>query len=296
MIKHYCLAIGLLFTLAGMSQELSFEELGSEPALCRLYSYQNGGGVVYASATGGTPDYTYSWEELATGDTYSGTVWGGRNPGNYEITVTDAMGNEISETIVLDSLNVIANFHAFSDDLMEVPGGYVGFAPDTIGFVNTSENFVGPIEPDPDTNFFWNLDHPTDSWLIVNDFSTQYKGYYSGGEFEVCLVATNKNGCTDTICKAIGLFGSLVGLDQNDASKKVSLNTVPGTKSLSVSQSGFEKDLLLTIYNTSGQIVLREKIVNTTTTLPFNQPLGIYFYEISDAISSERLKTGKFNF
>ena len=35
---------------------------------------------VYASASGGTPDYDYIWEDLTTGATTTNTTWGGRNP------------------------------------------------------------------------------------------------------------------------------------------------------------------------------------------------------------------------
>jgi hypothetical protein len=43
---------------------LYFVELGTEPAYCRLFSYQSGNGVVYAAAAGGNPDYTYLWTNL----------------------------------------------------------------------------------------------------------------------------------------------------------------------------------------------------------------------------------------
>ncbi len=267
-----------LLTLSSISfsQELVFSELGYDPSLCRIYSYQNGGGVVYASATGGTPDYTYLWEDMTTGETYSGTTWGGRNPGNYAITVTDGIGSEISETLFLDSLNVIADFHAFSDDLIEVPGGYVGFAPDTIGFINLAERFAVPYIPHADTLFFWNFDHPESTWLVEEGMETQYKGYTHGGEFEVCLVATNYNSCRDTTCKTIGLFGSLVGIAAEDDSKTVSLTPVSKLKSITLNQSGFDEELTLRVYTGSGQLLIEKTIIETTTSFSFEQPKGVY--------------------
>jgi hypothetical protein len=97
--------------LSSQSQpNLTLVEFGMEPASCRLYYYQNGNGVVYAAATGGTPDYTYLWTNLSTGVTSDNSTWGGLNPADYMITVTDDNGCILTQTITLDSLNPIADF------------------------------------------------------------------------------------------------------------------------------------------------------------------------------------------
>ncbi|MCC7453834.1 MAG: hypothetical protein IT222_06695, partial [Crocinitomix sp.] len=96
---------------------LLLSEFGYDPAYCRLFDYQSGNGVVFGAATGGTPDYTYKWTNLETGDWVSNTTWGGLNPGIYEFTVTDKNGCVLTQLIEVDSLNPIADFTITLDQL-----------------------------------------------------------------------------------------------------------------------------------------------------------------------------------
>ncbi len=183
------------------------EDTGYDPAYCRLYGYQNGNGVVYASASGGTPGITYLWEDLQTGSTTDNTTWGGRNPGDYRITATDANGCIVTEIITVDSLNPIADFTVNSAQLNF---DNKGTADVDVVFTNTSLYFSNPNDPLADTTFFWNLDSPNADWEITHDYSEQFDTIYGarGVSYvvEVCLVAMNKNGCTDTACKLITVF------------------------------------------------------------------------------------------
>ena len=187
--------------------ELVFSEFGFDPAYCRLHEYQSGNGVVFGAATGGTADYNYLWTNLDNGDTKINTTWGGLNPGNYQLTVTDANGCILTETLVLDSLNPIAAFTINSDQLN---GDYQGTAPVEVSFTNNSENFANPNNPDADPVFFWNLDKPAAAWEISHDyfevFDTTYLARGQTYTVDVCLVALNKNGCTDTACKTITIY------------------------------------------------------------------------------------------
>jgi gliding motility-associated-like protein len=179
--------------------QLSFADLGTEPAYCRLFPFQIGNGQVFASATGGTPDYTYQWIELATGATSTNTTWGARNPGLYQITMTDANGCTLTETIQLDSVSPIADF---------VPSVTEGTSPVYVEFTNTSQYFANPLDPLADTTFFWNLDTDNNTqWYLSQDYFEVMDTTYTGeNEFNVCLVAINKNGCTDTACKIITVY------------------------------------------------------------------------------------------
>jgi hypothetical protein len=278
----------------GVCQELSIDEIGSDPAYCRLFDYQNGNGVVYGSATGGSPEYSYLWEHLETGEVSSAGIWGGRNPGTYQLTVTDAAGTVVSETITLDSLTPIANFQAYSDDLVEIPDGYIGFAPDTIGFINLSENCANPHNPLADPRYLWNLNHPEADWSITDVTDTQYKGFLYGGEFEVCLVAMNKNGCKDTSCAVIGLFGSMLSTDDVDQSGLFTIQSKSSTNEIIVTSEN-TNPLYLRIYSLSGQKIHEEQILNSTTTVPFNFNSGIYLYEFANS-NGQIISSGKFNF
>jgi gliding motility-associated-like protein len=190
---------------------LSFSEYGYNPAYCRLFDYQSGNGVVYGAAIGGTPDYDYLWTNLDNGETSINSTWGGLNPGNYELLVIDANGCVLEQSLVLDSLNPIAAFTINSDQLNS---DYQGTAPVEVSFINESENFADSTYPDVDTVFFWNLDHPTADWQITTDYfesiDTTYLARGNTYTVDVCLVAINKNGCTDTTCKLITIYEPIV--------------------------------------------------------------------------------------
>ncbi|NOQ71462.1 MAG: T9SS type B sorting domain-containing protein [Crocinitomix sp.] len=180
--------------------ELVFSELGFEPAYCRLFGYQSGNGVVFAAASGGTPDYTYEWTN-EDGDITDNSTWGGLNPGPCTIDVTDANGCVLTAIVVVDSLNPIAAFTVNSDQLnTDCEGTELAI----VNFVNESENFANPNNPSSDTSFFWHLGYNNASWYLTHDFFEVVDTVYPGeAVYEVCLVAANKNGCTDTTCKTL---------------------------------------------------------------------------------------------
>lgn len=181
--------------------ELVFTEFDYEPAYCRMFSYQSGNGVVSAAATGGVASYAYEWLNVGTGQTSNNTTWGGLNPGTYQMTVTDAVGCTLVETIVLDSVNPIAAFTATSDDFY---APLEGTAPVCVDFTNESQYFANPNNPAADTTFFWQLGYPEMPWQITHDYNQIMDTcYYAEAIHEVCLVAINKNGCTDTACVEI---------------------------------------------------------------------------------------------
>jgi gliding motility-associated-like protein len=194
------------FTIA-FPDSLYFIQLGSDPAFCRLFSYQSGNGVVYAAAAGGTPDYSYVWTNLETGVQVNNTTWGGLNPATYQIAATDDNGCVITAIIELDSLNPMADFEMTAP---QFTSDYYGVAPVDVHFINQSLYFANPNDPNADTTFFWNFNSPTSGWILSQDvFETFDSTYLDGGEYQVCLVAINKNGCTDTLCKPLIIYNAL---------------------------------------------------------------------------------------
>ena len=183
--------------------EIVLVQFGTEEAYCRLFGFQKGNGVVFASAAGGVPSYTYEWMNLTDSTTSPNTTWGGLNPATYQITVWDALGCILVRTIQLDSLNPIAAFTATSPQFL-VPGECEGTAPVNVSFTNQSMYFANPNNPNADTTFYWNLDYNNASWYISHDINEAIDTTYVGEEtFTVCLIATNKNECADTTCKDI---------------------------------------------------------------------------------------------
>lgn len=201
----------------GCSQVIDFEivypdsmywtELGYHPAYCRLYDYQSGNGEVFASAAGGTGSITYEWMNLETFETQTNTTWGGLNPGTYLIIAEDNNGCEFRDTVVVDSLNPVADFTVTSDELNE---DLQGTAPVTAIFTNQSLYFANPKNPLADTTFFWNLDTLNTDYFVVEDYyfepDTVYGPKGDSYEVEVCLIAQNKNGCQDQECKTLTIF------------------------------------------------------------------------------------------
>lgn len=186
-----------------------FTEWGWDTAYCRLYNYQSGNGVVYAAAAGGLPNYVYQWTYLVDGTQSNSTTWGGRNPGDHLIEVTDAGGCVLSKIVTVDSVNPEASFTVTSAQL--TPIYYSGTADVEVEFTNTSKYWANPNDPSPDTLFLWDLDRTEDpDWIITHDyfetFDTIYKARGVSYEVEVCLIAFNKNLCSDTACEVILIF------------------------------------------------------------------------------------------
>ena len=184
---------------------LVLTELGTEEAYCRIFHYQSGNGVVYAAAGGGTPDYDYEWINLTDPDTTNNTTWGGLNPGEYQVTVVDDHGCVLVEQITLDSLNPIAGFDMISNDF-DIE--WEGTAEVCVTFENTSQYYENPNNPSgtPPT-FLWTLNRPDQPWVITHiDTLTLDTCYADGGEYTICVVAVNKNGCQDTMCTDITIY------------------------------------------------------------------------------------------
>lgn len=187
---------------------LTFTEFGYDPAYCRVYSYQSGNGVVFAAGAGGTPDYTYEWLNLQTGQTSNNTTWGGLNPGDYQMTLTDDNGCTLVQTVTVDSLNPLANFEMTSP---EFTANYEGTAVVNVHFVNQSLYFANPNDPVADTTFFWHFGYEGLPWQISHQVEETFDtSYYTGGTYNVCLVALNKNGCSDTLCKPVIVYDPLI--------------------------------------------------------------------------------------
>lgn len=196
--------------------EMQFSQLGYDPAYCRLFDYQNGNGVVYVAATGGTGNFTYEWYDIQNEQYSNNSTWGGLNPGDYQIQVFDGNGCLLADTVTVDSLNPEADFDVTSPEFLTA-GVLEGTAVVNAHFTNQSLYFANPNNPNADTTFFWNFnyDNPP-GWIISHDVNEEFDTSYAiGGTYNVCLVALNKNGCSDTACKEIIVFDPLLFVPVN---------------------------------------------------------------------------------
>jgi gliding motility-associated-like protein len=191
---------------------LYFSELGTEPAYCRTQPFQQGNGVAFAAAAGGTPDYDYEWFNIQDTTYTNVTTWAPLNPGQYQITVIDNNGCVLQEIITVDEVDPIADYTILSDSLNL--NTMDGTAPVCVELTNQSQYFANPNNPNADTTFFWNLNYdannPSQGWILSNDFFETFDTCYTdGGEYEICLVAINKNDCSDTLCQTITVYDPL---------------------------------------------------------------------------------------
>jgi hypothetical protein len=163
--------------------------------------------VIFGTAGSRTPGYSYLCTNLDNDDFEDNTAWGGLNPGYYSFTATDGNGSTLTEHIFLDSIHPIAGFTINYDQLNT---DCQGTAPVYVEITNTSENFANPFDPEADTTFLINLNYDYSPWTISHDiFETFDTTYLSRGQtfpIDICLVAINKNGCSDTMRKLVTIY------------------------------------------------------------------------------------------
>ncbi|MFT4602776.1 MAG: hypothetical protein ACI857_002963 [Arenicella sp.] len=267
------------------AQQLQFSEIGTENAFCRLFNYQSGNGVVYAAVTGGTPDYTFQLTNLLTGEITSNSTWGGLNPGQYEVKVWDDVNDSIVQIVTLDSINPVANFDIIGQNVSEITAGYVGYAPVTVVMYNTSTGFANFGNPNSDTTFFWQFE-AGNVWGITHDYNYTPNYYYStGGTYEISLVALNKNGCTDTTTKLIGLF-DLADADELSSGSFSIQSNVPN--SIVFQKTNHFEPINFKLIDLGGKVLLEEMLSSSNENISHNVKAGIYIYQLVD---SKTLKT-----
>jgi gliding motility-associated-like protein len=191
--------------IVNQPDSLYFNELGTEPAYCRTFSFQNGNGVAFAAAAGGTPDYDYLWINLQDSTATTNTTWAPLNYGQYEVTATDDNGCVITEIVTVDSLNPVADFDLTSVDF-DIE--WEGTAPVTVSVTNLSLYFANPNNPQADTTFFYSFGDSI--WNVVQDYQLNIDTTFtSATTLDFCLVALNKNDCSDTLCVPITIYDPL---------------------------------------------------------------------------------------
>ncbi len=271
-----------------------------EAALCRTAGFQSGGGVVYATATGGVGSYTYSWTNLTTGATHIYSVWGGLNPGDYEVEVTDEAGNFASATIALDSVNPVSSFEVLTDEITWTGSEYAGTAPIAVDFQSTSINLVSPADPLSDADLVWQfrIEPGIESDPVIStDLEEIMTNYYEdGGTFDVCLSIYNRNSCSDTACATFGLLESTIGLDANAINGSYIIYPSPTTQQLKIMVDAPFDKLNMCIYGLDGKEVCTVALANGVNQIPFNVGNGIYVYRFYDVAENKVLKEGKFSF
>lgn len=270
-----------------------FSELGFDPAFCRTANDDTGNGVVYAAASGGTPNFHYLWTNLETGETNTNSTWGGLNPGTYRIECVDENGCLLSGELQLDSLNPIANFDIISDDIWEIPYGYAGMAPVEIYCRNRSENLINHYDPDSDTaKFYWQM-HNYAEWIETDFFYEPSITYEFENLWGIKLVMESKNGCLDTAHQFIAVFGP-VTVEEESHQKMVNLIPNHANNQLKILSVGFNQGVQVRLYSITGALLLEEEVFDQEKILDFQLSFGTYLYEFIDLENQAKIGSGKF--
>lgn len=258
---------------------LHFVELGYVPAHCRTNVNQNGHGIVYAYAASPNGPCEHTWINLQTGQVNQNTTWGGLNIGEYKITATDSIGCSISDVIKIDSVNPQANFTLLSSTIFETE---IEYTQAELVFTNTSTN-IGDILPDPWPAHLYAWNFNNSAWIsasIQDQFSVIID---SPGYHEICLAASNTNGCVDTLCQSFLITENL------DSTLDVTFNYSSYTGEISVE---LLTDLLaqISFYSVDGTLVL-QSILNAGSNT-FMLSSGNYIYEVVNVSTGVQLLSG----
>ncbi|MEZ4936255.1 MAG: gliding motility-associated C-terminal domain-containing protein [Crocinitomicaceae bacterium] len=172
---------------------LSIQTISSQPSRCRANGIYPGSGTVSGTASGGTGTLMYTW--IGGGDTVNTNTVGNREPGWYNLYVTDQNGCIISDSVYVDSLNPIADFTVNPDQ---------GTQPVTVTVTDNSSNRV------TNTWQYFSVNHgnSSNSYIIGYDslqppFDTTF---VDDDEYAICLVVSNDFECYDTLCKDITVY------------------------------------------------------------------------------------------
>lgn len=136
-------------------------------------------GTIELSIAGGVTPYSFTWPATYQGDSILSNVPGG----SYQYTVTDYNGCELNGTATVNTdPQPIVNFYSNSTALE-------GFNTEVSFFDMSGTDVVG---------WNWDFDGMGNSTAQnpMFDFS-------SGGDYNVTLIATNANGCSDTLSQII---------------------------------------------------------------------------------------------
>lgn len=116
-------------------------------------------------------------------------------PGCYDVTLTVNDASGCSNTATVNSMICVSG----------IPVADFDFSPTNATILNPTINFVN--ESSGATNYTWNFDGLGTSTQTNPSFTFPGTG---PGNYNVCLTATNVDGCLDSICKIVTIYDEFI--------------------------------------------------------------------------------------
>jgi PKD repeat protein len=216
-------------------------------------------GVLNATATGGTPGYTYTWATLGTGANQTNVC-----AGTYTCTITDANG---CTDVMVFTINAGPAY----------PVADFVFNPNDTVWVNTPVTFVNTTSGAGTT--LWDFGDTQTSTQ-----SSPTHTYTSPGTYTVLLLVDN-GGCIDTISYQIVVLDP-TGIADKESGAELSIFPNPNNGNFMLEISGLEGEtFVLKVTDVRGRIISQEQLPGISG--KFNRQVnmteeadGLYFFEV----------------
>jgi len=223
--------------------------MGSNSVIC-----QGGNdGAADATPSGGTPNYTYLWNDPANQTTMQAI---NLSEGTYSVVVTDSSGCMVTDSIAVGFVNTNPVFD---------------FGMDTI---TGCQDTVIPLDGPDGFTYLWSTGETTQTIMV-------------SASANISLEITDANGCSAIDSIEVLLQGPCVGINELFDNVVVRYYPNPTDGLVNLEILGLEgEDLEISVMNLFGQTILNSKVDNLGT--QFNRQLdlssesqGIYFVRLT---------------
>jgi lysyl endopeptidase len=214
-------------------------------------------GTLSATATGGTPGYTYTWDIAGSGANHSNVC-----AGSHEVTVTDNNGcsDIMSVTVIAGPTYPVGSF-VVNPSTNEPAGTPITFVNTSSGGGTTSWDFG-------DTQ--------------TSSQSSPTHTYTSPGTYTVTLILDN-GGCTDTVSVVVTITSG-IGIEENDLIDMVQIYPNPSTGLVSlVLDMDVEDKTKVDVLDAIGKVVYSTQLMEGNKTYQIDlsdQAEGLYFLNL----------------
>jgi uncharacterized repeat protein (TIGR03803 family) len=201
-------------------------------------------GFAHAHAQNGSTPYTYMWSNSGTANTITGL-----SIGTYSVSVTDACGSLVTETVTLTQPTAVV----VTTDSTGDNGSGIGAASVTAS---------GGIAP------------YTYAWTPGGETTNSISGLSAGS---YCCTVSDRNGCGQTVCVTVK---STLGIDNITNASTINIYPNPTIGSFTI--AGVTQGQVIELYNYIGEKI-SSTIVSNNTTMHFdisNKANGVYLVRI----------------